>query len=96
MEILRNLSRVNWLKITDVSGTISVLSLHSDNGKETVTETSVILQQLRRLIAREYLVNLAAVKASDLFSLKLLHVLTQSFFTPYPGLLGELPLFHVE
>jgi hypothetical protein len=23
-------------------------------------------------------------------------VLTQSFFTPYPGLLGELPLFHVE
>jgi hypothetical protein len=47
-------SRVSWLKLTDVSGTMSVpYSRAVIMRTEMVSETSVIFNQLTRLIARE-------------------------------------------
>jgi hypothetical protein len=50
----RAISCVSWLKITDVSGTISVpIIIALMMGTEMIPETSVIFNQLRWLIARE-------------------------------------------
>jgi hypothetical protein len=52
--------------MTDISVTISVRQQTLIMGVKMSLETLVIFNQWSRLIAREYFINLAAVKASDL------------------------------
>jgi hypothetical protein len=61
----RAISRVRWLKITDISGTISVrhhrgygVIMALMMGTEMVPETSVMFNQLTWMIVRENVVNL--------------------------------------
>jgi hypothetical protein len=51
------ISSVSWLKITDISGTISVPIVTALIGTKIEPEKSVIFNQLTRLVAREYFIN---------------------------------------
>jgi hypothetical protein len=59
IKISRAISRVSWLNITDISGTISVPIIRAVlmMGTDMGPETSVIFKQLSRLIARKDFIN---------------------------------------
>jgi hypothetical protein len=52
-----------WPKITDVSGTISVSITAVLMGTDMVPETSVIFNQLTRLVAREDFINVSRLES---------------------------------